>query len=426
MKKIFLYLNFCFLFFYANLFSQYNIKIVQGSIKPVEEKVQGFLGAYHPFNGTIYSGFGWNEGELIQKAFAFGENAIISQAAYSGYTFKENIINNCVKWKVNKVYGILRPPSEKGKINQPADTILLKPFNNYPGMIQGAHRFSQLSKKYPQIYGLIIDDFYNDYPKDFTIEDLRDIRDALSGKYIDKNGNVDHASKAETPNLKLYIVVYNHQLDRIDKKILELIDGVSFWIWDQNDSYKNYDNYIRTLEETYPGKEIISGVYINNGKVEEITSKSIHYLLDEAIKFYDKGDLNGLLIFSPVWMSKEKIEKQRWDDLALPKLLENIYYKYLGKAEGKILDKKTNEPIGNVIVTASRIIDNNKIITAKKLTDNSGNYNFGAWNKRNNIYEIEFSKTHYKSESIQIKLESEAKVIIPDIRLQKSIGILSK
>jgi hypothetical protein len=77
-------------------------------------KIQGFLGAYHPFKGTVYGSDGWTEGELIQHAFSFGENAIISQASYNGYTFEENVNYSCREWDVNKVYGILRPPTEQG------------------------------------------------------------------------------------------------------------------------------------------------------------------------------------------------------------------------------------------------------------------------------------------------------------------------
>src|SRR5687767_11099948 len=75
-------------------------------------KFQGFLGTYHPFKGTSYGGNGWAEGELLQKAFNFGENAVISQSAYNGYPFAENIENNCKNWDINKFYGILRPPTE--------------------------------------------------------------------------------------------------------------------------------------------------------------------------------------------------------------------------------------------------------------------------------------------------------------------------
>ena len=51
----------------------------QGIAQPTAtKKFQGFLGTYHPFKGTAYGGAGWTEGELMQHAFDFGENAIIS------------------------------------------------------------------------------------------------------------------------------------------------------------------------------------------------------------------------------------------------------------------------------------------------------------------------------------------------------------
>jgi len=67
-------------------------------------KFQGFLGTYHPYRGTAYGGAGWQDGDLMQLAFSFGENAIISQASYNGYTFEENIDNSCRNWDVNKVW----------------------------------------------------------------------------------------------------------------------------------------------------------------------------------------------------------------------------------------------------------------------------------------------------------------------------------
>ena len=70
------------------------------------KKFQGFLGSYHPFKGTAYGGDGWTEGELIQNAFDFGENAMVSQPSYNGYTFAENVENNCHNWNVNKLYGM--------------------------------------------------------------------------------------------------------------------------------------------------------------------------------------------------------------------------------------------------------------------------------------------------------------------------------
>ena len=71
------------------------------------------------------------------------------------------------------------------------------------------------------------------------------------------------SSPAATPHLKLYIVVYDHHLDRkLTETVLDLIDGVSFWMWKQNEHYRQFDSYIETVRKTYPGKDIIAGVYV--------------------------------------------------------------------------------------------------------------------------------------------------------------------
>jgi len=264
----------------------------------IPPKVPGFLGSYHPFNGTAYGGEGWSEGEPIQQAFNFGQNAIISQASYSGYTFAENVRNNCREWDVNKLYGILRPPTEKGVVNQPKDTDPLKPFNIEPGMVQGAHRFSELSKTCPQLTGVIVDDFFNDYPKLLTAEDVLDIKDALIGKTVDASGHVDHSSPATTPDLKLYIVVYEHQLARpLEETVLNAIDGVSFWTWKQNENFTNFDTNVDAIKRRFPGREVIAGVYVYNG-AQTPTPESVHHIIGQAVEMYEAGKIDGLLIFA--------------------------------------------------------------------------------------------------------------------------------
>jgi hypothetical protein len=51
-------------------------------------KFKGFLGTYHPVKGTAYGGSGWKEGELMQHAFNFGQNAILVKGSHLGYTFE--------------------------------------------------------------------------------------------------------------------------------------------------------------------------------------------------------------------------------------------------------------------------------------------------------------------------------------------------
>ncbi len=387
---------------------------------PAARKFQGFLGTYHPYKGTAYGGAaGWAEGEMLQKAFNFGENAVISQAAYNGYTFAENVENNCKNWDVNKLYGILRPPTEKGVINQPQDTDLLKPLNIEPGMIQGARRFSEISKRCPQLSGVIIDDFYNDYPKLLTAENLRDIRAALAGKSVNANGQVDHSSPVATPDLKLYAVVYEHQLDRVDKTVLDLIDGVSFWVWKQNENYQNFDGFIEKLQKNYPNKEIIAGVYIYNG-MQTPTPASIHHIIERTIDSYAKGKISSLLIFSAVWMSREKSSSERWRELALPQFLGRVYYPFLGEAAGRVVDAKTKKPVENALVTVTRFSDGKSLNVTRKFTDARGEYRFGAWvGAKNFVYQINVEKSSYKNGRRQARLQAGESLKLPDVSLKK-------
>ena len=45
----------------------------------------------YPIDRFVISAKNWTEGESMQKAFGFGDNAIISWAKYNGYSFKENV-----------------------------------------------------------------------------------------------------------------------------------------------------------------------------------------------------------------------------------------------------------------------------------------------------------------------------------------------
>jgi hypothetical protein len=387
------------------------------------KKFNGFLGTYHPVNGSAHGGSGWKDGDLIQHAFNFGQNAVLVKGSHAGYTFEQNIKNSCSEWDVNKVYGILLPPSEYGVVNQPADTDILKPFEKQPGMIQGMHRFSELSKRCPQIDGVIIDDLYNDFPKAITLEDLRDMKDALSGKQIDALGNVDHSSTATTPHLRLYFVVYEHHLDIVpDKQVLDLIDGVCFWMWKQSDHYRNFDDYIQTVHRLYPAKDVIAGVYVRHS-LETPTVASVHHIMERAIDMYSKGEINGLLIFSAVWLTQKECTRERWNELGFPEFLGRNYYKFLGEGAGRVIDAKTKMPVANALVTVNRVVDGKSLNTTRKFTNERGEYDFGGWaglggNGRVN-YEITIEAASFKRATRNVRLRAGQSMSIAEVKLNK-------
>ena len=386
-------------------------------------RFNGFLGTYHPVNGTAYGGAGWKEGELIQHAFNFGQNAILVKGSHAGYTFEQNINKSCSEWDVNKVYGILLPPSEFGVVNQPKDSEILKPFEKEPGMIQGMHRFSELSKQCAQVDGVIIDDLYNDFQKSISIHNLRDMKAALSGKRIDELGRIDHASPATTPHLKLYFVVYEHHLDITPpKEVLNMIDGVCFWMWKQTDHHKNFDDYIKTVHRLYPAKDVIAGVYVRHS-LETPTAASVHHVMERAIDMYSKGEINGLLIFSAVWLAQKDLTRQRWEALGLPEFLGQKYYKFLGVGSGRIVDAKTRKPIRHAIVTVNRLVDGKVLNTTRKRTNDQGEYRFGGWAGKNSKetvnYEITVENESFKSKTMKVKLWAGESRRFSDVFLKK-------
>ena len=343
----------------------------------IQRRILGPLGSYHPADGTTYAAPGVRDGTPLQDAFAFGTNAIINRQSYNGFTFEENVRNNCGDWDANLVYGIVVPPTEGGSVNHPGDDDPIRPAASLPGMIQGAHRFSELSRRCPQVAGIIIDDVFNNYPKSISAADLSAIKNALLGHAVDADGRVDAASPALTPDLKLFIVVYEHELNDVDPAIAAVTDGVSFWIWKQSEHYAQFDAYLDRLNTILPGRAIVPGVYVfNSGETPSV--ESVHALLNRDLQLYDEGRVNGPLIFSPIWLSRAHMSRERWDLLGLPALLDRVYYPQLGEASGRVVDV-AGRPVSNAVVTVLRRVNGVTQVVGRKATGASGRFRFGVW-----------------------------------------------
>jgi hypothetical protein len=400
-----------------------------------DPKRQGFLGLFHPYNGRIYASEGIREDDDLYQAYFFGENAIMSMPSYGGYDFKDNLEKHCIEYDVNRIYGIIRPPSEQGFVNNPSDRDTWKPLWPNPGMIQGAKRFSELSKIFPQIAGIIIDDFWANYGDRITFEDLRDIKDALLGKSVNDNGEVDHQSPVTTPQLRLFVVTYERELHSPNRDILELIDGINFWVYNQKNSYKNFNKYIEGVQTFYPGKEIISGVYIKNGDYGDMSHESIAYLIERSIDLYDRGHVTGVLLFSGYWLVKDYISRERSAQINLSYILKNKYYPFLGEVRGQVFDQTTGKPIEKALVKITSSSPGSEKFVAQKFTNAAGSYRFSGWGGYGiggMDYTIHVEHEEYEINSVKIKLLARNELIIPAItikpkrtstRIDKSIQI---
>jgi hypothetical protein len=365
-------------------------------------KYKGFIGFYHPYKGTVFGTPSVPEGTDVLDAIPMGDVVFSNDPKYGLYEFDEGMRRHCGNLAnfgekpidVNRIYGFIFPPSENGKVNEPQNKNLWKP-ESRRGMIQTAKRFSELSKVCPQIAGLVIDDFYDNYPSKVSAKDLRDIVAAAKGKTVDANGKVDHDSPATTPHLKMYLVHYHDDHERPDATINELFDGVSLWLHFQNTSYKTLNDQIKKVASIYPGKEINVGIYFKITNSGRASVESIHKMLLDSIDAFDQEKINGVWLFSGHWVVREfahrseyAMSQEQWSALDLPSFLTSNYYRYLAQANGRVVGRDGN-PIINAKVTVTKP-DNKIKEVATKATDRTGHFSFGSWTSKNCEDKVKF------------------------------------
>ena len=386
------------------------------SVAQSNKKVVGFLGIYHTAKGFTYKDSLGIDSITIQQQFQFGELNIPSQLIDNGFLFNEDI-DSSISWHPNKILGMIQPPSEGGKINQPLDTALYNPFDISfkPGMVQAAQRFSRLSKMYGPVCGVIMDDW------DIDTFTTHQVRDAVQGKFIDSNGKVDYLSEAKTPHNKLYAVIYYPWIDPIG---LPFIDGVSYWLVDsQNCCYKSLEKDIDAIRLNIPHKDIQLGIYLKNSHLGWTNDSSVRYLLQHAINSYDDGLINGITLFAGPYLNKQNISLPQWNLFALPRLLDSIYYPYLSEATGQLIDCNTNLAMQNINVEiySRGKLSGDVLLRSRQNTDSLGKYSCGLWTGNRNTdstyYWVVAAHEGYTTDSIGFWMKRNKTTTIPYLNL---------
>ena len=368
----------------------------------------------------VYAAPGIPESTNVQSAFAFGDFWDMNDPSDEGLTFQQWIEMTCGTWNAERFTGVVRPPSEGGVVNVPADTALYAPAWP-PGMIQGAARFSRLSKLHGQIYGINIDDFGG-----LDTASVHDIRDALKGKVVDAGGVVHHDTPETTPQLKLFVVIYSGHT--LPVQFRPFVDGINLWIYNQNGFYTNIDGYVTSFRSTYPGKEINCGVYIMNGDYGWMTPTCLDYMYRHLLDRYDDGDVNGVMLFAGHWIVMPNITRERWDADRLPALLDEVYYPFVGAGMGRVVDDE-GTPVEGAFVTCRTIgrVSGDLLVRSKKLTDGAGEYRFAGWagnrTTDSTLYYAVAEKNGVESAPVSAWITRGGETLFPDILLRGPAGV---
>jgi len=113
-----------------------------------------------------------------------------------------------------------------------------------------AERVSRLSRHYPNVTGAIFDDMKGLLERE--------------GMESDVSAAVTFSLRMYNAGLKLWAVVYSHELDHAFWDHCKAhIDVVNLWVWNQND-LPELERYIERAHEVFPGKPVVMGCYLRD------------------------------------------------------------------------------------------------------------------------------------------------------------------
>ena len=114
----------------------------------------------------------------------------------------------------------------------------------------GAARIGGLSGKFPNIRGIVLDDFLQLSGHPTTPELVKRIRENL---------------RSANPELELYVVMYSDQNHLDITPYLDLIDGILLWRWVSTEQFwrAEFGPLLHRFKVNY-GKKLFHGVYLQN------------------------------------------------------------------------------------------------------------------------------------------------------------------
>lgn len=138
-----------------------------------------------------------------------------------------------------------------------------------------------LAEQYPNIVGAFMDDFFTDSKSPEEAEALlKEIRAGLT-----------HACRP----LELYTVIYTHEVDAVDPKLMNYIDGISLWTWDSNNLLYLEENF-KKLELKFPNHKKLLGIYMFDfSKDMPVPNDLMEHQCNLGLQWMQEGRLDGMI-----------------------------------------------------------------------------------------------------------------------------------
>jgi hypothetical protein len=148
-----------------------------------------------------------------------------------------------------------------------------------------AELVSRLSLKYPNITGAFHDDMLG----------LVRRENVSAEQYAE----IYQAVKSANPALKLWVVVYTHELEASEwADFSEFVDIANLWIWKSEEVGKQ-DEEIARCREVFPGKPLIMGCYLRDYTLRApVPMDRVRAQWESVLRNVQAGSLDGFSILS--------------------------------------------------------------------------------------------------------------------------------
>ncbi len=140
-----------------------------------------------------------------------------------------------------------------------------------------------IAKKFSNITGGVMDDFFSGTRMSvFTSEVLHGL-----------------AEKLHAQNLKLWTVVYAHDLEKDIAAHLQECDVISLWSWREEELSLLDESFVKLKSLLSPDKKIYAGCYFwDYGNSKALSMEAMQYQLERYEALYDEGTISGIIFCS--------------------------------------------------------------------------------------------------------------------------------
>ncbi|MDH7570794.1 MAG: hypothetical protein QHJ73_14535 [Armatimonadota bacterium] len=245
--------------------------------------------------GWVWEGQGLDPG-VFPSIFGVGEGANYFGVSHAVYIFHPN--DDLAMRKLGHLRGVVCDIS-KWKFRRTPDGGTQNWVDAAPATVLAeAQNVGRLSRSYPHVVGAFHDDMLglvkreNYGPEDYA--------------------RVYHALKEANPKLKLWVVVYTHELgDPLWQSFSPFIDVVNLWVWEAK-NLPRLEEELARCRQVFPGKPVNVGCYLRDyPTAAPVPMPLLKGQWECVLRQYERGTIEGYSILGSVLIDGHQ-EQANW------------------------------------------------------------------------------------------------------------------